>query len=97
MIAPLIKGRKAMRLALLSSFCATALAALMSAMSAAVAQPCSQGAGPRRARELVRRCLQVSPARRPPCNAANPCALIRDGIRRGCALLTTDAPAFCRG
>ncbi|MGH7052277.1 MAG: hypothetical protein ACREFK_02140 [Stellaceae bacterium] len=77
----------------LNPSCGVLLAALM---AAGVAQPCRQTAGPHRAQELVRQCLEVSPATHPPCNAANPCALIRDEIRRGCALLTSGAPAFCR-
>lgn len=33
---------------------------------------------------LVERCRAVSPATRPPCNAANPCALIQNEIDRSC-------------
>ena len=33
---------------------------------------------------LVERCRAVSPATRPPCNAANPCAMIQDEIDRSC-------------
>ncbi|MGD9883842.1 MAG: hypothetical protein AB7U95_27390 [Reyranella sp.] len=38
----------------------------------------------------------MSPATRPPCNEANPCALIVDEIKRGCALLPSGAPGFCK-
>jgi len=63
---------------------------------AALASPsCTETAGPQTARRLVEQCLQVSPATHPPCNAANACALIKDEIRRGCALLSKDAPTFC--
>ncbi len=56
---------------------------------------CLKTAGAVRANELVRRCLKVSPATHPPCNADNACSLIRDEIRRGCALLGAGAPDFC--
>jgi len=69
---------------------------LLIAMASAVsAQSCRQTAGLHRSRELVHQCLQVSPATRPPCNAANPCDLIVGEIKRGCAMLTTDVPLFC--
>lgn len=56
---------------------------------------CLKTAGAVRANELVRRCLKVSPATHPPCNADNSCSMIRDEIRRGCSLIGTGAPAFC--
>jgi hypothetical protein len=56
---------------------------------------CLKTAGAVRANELVRRCLKVSPATHPPCNAENACSLIRDEIKRGCALLGAGAPQFC--
>ncbi len=56
---------------------------------------CLKTAGAVRANELVRRCLKVSPATHPPCNAENACSLIRDEIKRGCGLLRADAPQFC--
>jgi hypothetical protein len=63
----------------------------------AVAEPsCDDTAGRAQAHRYVQQCLEVSPATHPPCNAANPCSLIRDEIRRGCALLGSTAPAFCR-
>lgn len=37
-------------------------------------------------------CRDVSSATRPPCNAANSCALIEDEIARSCALFDGDAP-----
>lgn len=69
---------------------------LISMASEVSAQSCRQTAGLQRSRELVRQCLQVSPATRPPCNSANSCDLIIDEIKRGCAMLTTDAPLFCK-
>jgi Putative peptidoglycan binding domain len=61
-------------------------------------QSCSQTAGPARAQELVRQCLQVSEATRPPCHADNPCSLIVDEIRRSCAMKRSSGialPAAC--
>jgi hypothetical protein len=72
-------------------------AALLAGGGAAHAAPsCAVSVGPERASIYVDRCLRVSPATHPPCNASNPCALILDEIRRGCALLPGHAPAFCR-
>ncbi len=58
-------------------------------------ESCLQSDGPVRANQLVNRCLQVSPATHPPCNAQNSCALIVSEIRRSCALIGQDAPGFC--
>ena len=73
---------------------------LAAAASAAAAQSCRQTAGPQRAQTMVRQCLQVSQATHPPCNAANPCDMIVDEIRHGCAELAEPGlsvrpPAFC--
>ena len=78
-----------------------AIAALLltSLADAAAATPrsCSREIGRRPAATLVRRCRDVSPATHPPCNALNPCALIRDEIARGCSLLDAgDRPGYCR-
>ena len=35
---------------------------------------------------LVERCVAVSPATHPPCNAANPCAMIQGEIDRACEM-----------
>jgi hypothetical protein len=59
-------------------------------------QSCAVSVGPQRAAEYVRQCLEVSPATHPPCNANNSCDLIIDEIVRGCALLSKDAPGFCK-
>lgn len=48
---------------------------------------CSAEIGANGANFLVTQCRAVSPATRPPCNAANSCAMIRNEIARGCALL----------
>jgi len=56
---------------------------------------CTKSVGKQVANELVRRCLQVSPATHPPCNAQNSCKLIEDEIQRGCGLLGEKAPTLC--
>jgi hypothetical protein len=56
---------------------------------------CLVSVGTKRSTELVRECVQVSPATHPPCNAQNACSLVVDEIRRGCGLLGQDAPEFC--
>ncbi|HXX17642.1 MAG TPA: DUF3011 domain-containing protein [Candidatus Eremiobacteraceae bacterium] len=58
---------------------------------------CVAQVGKARAEQMVKECLKVSPATHPPCNAQNSCELIEDEIRRSCALLGRDAPAFCGG
>jgi hypothetical protein len=58
---------------------------------------CVRAVGKQRSDQLVKQCLQVSPASHPPCNAQNSCELITDEIRRSCGLLGRDAPAFCGG
>jgi hypothetical protein len=52
---------------------------------------CAADIGESAARKLVAQCKAVSPATRPPCNAANSCAMIRNEVARGCALLGEDA------
>jgi hypothetical protein len=60
--------------------------------------PCNRSVDKAVADTLVRQCMQVSPATHPPCNADNACDLIRDEIKRGCAMIDKeDAPAFCAG
>jgi len=62
----------------------------------ALGQSCNATAGPQRAQELVRQCRDVSPATHPPCNGENACDLIISEIRRGCGMLTSDIPGYCR-
>lgn len=59
----------------------------------AVMQPlsCTAEIGSAAASRLVSRCVAVSPATRPPCNAANSCAMIRNEIARSCAMIGVDA------
>jgi hypothetical protein len=60
-------------------------------------RPCRETAGSRHAQELINRCLDVSPATHPPCNAHNPCTLIQSEIKRGCGFLPKEtAPSYCR-
>lgn len=46
--------------------------------------PCCTEIGEAAARRLVERCWDVSSSTRPPCNAVNPCALIREHIAWAC-------------
>ncbi len=45
---------------------------------------CTDAIGAAAATRLAERCTMVSPASHPPCNPANPCALIQDEIDRAC-------------
>jgi len=47
---------------------------------------CAQEIGQTPAQALAKTCRALSPATRPPCNAANSCALMQDEIARSCAL-----------
>jgi len=67
------------------------------AASAADTAACSKSAGQKTAELLVQQCQQVSPATHPPCNVANACELMIDEIKRGCAMIDKNAPAFCAG
>ncbi|WP_428153232.1 hypothetical protein [Brevundimonas sp.] len=60
--------------------------------------PCREAIGTTASARLVERCIQVSPATRPPCNAANPCDLIQGEIDRSCKLWERDGdpPAACK-
>lgn len=60
------------------------------------AQSCANALGKQKAAVLVQQCTQVSPATHPPCNADNACDLIRDEIKRGCAMLDKTSPDFCK-
>ncbi len=58
-------------------------------------ESCLLSAGAQRAAQLVEQCSQVSTSSHPPCNASNTCSLIIEEIKRGCSLITQDAPPFC--
>lgn len=63
-------------------------------------RPCRETLGEAASARLVQRCIAVSPATRPPCNAANPCDLIQGEIDRSCTLWTRDGetpPKECKG
>ena len=51
---------------------------------------CLAEVGEARSKRLVERCIQVSPATHPPCNNANPCAMIQGEIDRSCAMYGPD-------
>jgi hypothetical protein len=55
---------------------------------------CKADIGAVAAARRVAICRNVSPATRPPCNAANSCALIEDEIARSCALFDGKGPAM---
>jgi hypothetical protein len=75
-----------------------AIPGLSGAFAQQPAEACSRTIGAVRAKELVAKCLNVSPATRPPCHAANACAMIVEEIERGCGFLKGDptAPAYCK-
>jgi len=58
---------------------------------------CLSEIGKAASNRLVERCLMVSPATHPPCNAANSCQMIRDEIDRSCAMYGPEEkkPAEC--
>lgn len=58
----------------------------LAAAPAGEAGSCLAEIGAEASARLVERCIAVSPATRPPCNAANPCALIQGEIDRACAM-----------
>ena len=69
--------------------------------SAAAAQSCRQAAGAQRSHVMVNRCIKVTQAMHPPCNADNPCDYIVGEIKHGCAELaeagsTVRPPSFCQ-
>ena len=58
---------------------------------------CLAEVGAETSARLVQRCIAVSPATHPPCNAANPCAMIQGEIDRACGMYGPDEtrPAEC--
>ena len=74
---------------------------LVLAGAAGAQTECRAEIGPARARVLVDRCRQASPATHPPCNASNPCDMIRSEIVRGCAFIASTPgsekpPSWCK-
>jgi len=78
------------------TLCCLALILAAPAIAFGSEASCRATAGTDQAKRYVAMCLKVSPATHPPCNADNPCALIIDEIKRGCAMLDKDVPSFCR-
>jgi hypothetical protein len=68
---------------------------LLLAATPAVAGSCPAEIGRKAAACLVERCLEVSPATRSPCNAANACVLVESKIVHGCQIVAEDAPGWC--
>ncbi|MGN6423132.1 MAG: hypothetical protein ACTHLA_07485 [Asticcacaulis sp.] len=62
----------------------------VSTSSASMAGTCQAQIGDAAAQRLVERCLAVSPATHPPCNAQNTCEIIQGEIDRACALYGPD-------
>ena len=58
----------------------------LAAAPAGDAGSCLAEVGAEASARLVQRCIAVSPATHPPCNAANPCAMIQGEIDRACAM-----------
>ena len=58
---------------------------------------CLAEVGPEASARLVERCVAVSPATHPPCNAANPCEMIQREIDRACEMYAPGEarPAEC--
>lgn len=58
---------------------------------------CSADIGAAASAKLVERCIAVSPATHPPCNAQNACTLIQGEIDRSCAMYGPNEtkPAEC--
>ena len=58
---------------------------------------CLNDIGAEAAERLVRRCIAVSPATRPPCNVANSCEMIQGEIDRSCEMYAPGEakPAEC--
>ncbi len=62
------------------------------------AATCRDAVGEAASARLVQRCIAVSPATRPPCNALNPCEMIQGEIDRSCEMFPAgEKPAECAG
>lgn len=53
---------------------------------------CRDEIGPAAAKRLAAQCRDASPATHPPCNVVNPCAMMREEIRRSCELFEKSSP-----
>ena len=72
-------------------------AAVAALPASAQAGACRDAIGEAASARLVQRCIAVSPATRPPCNAVNPCTLIQGEIDRSCEMYAPGEvkPAEC--
>lgn len=62
------------------------------------AATCRDAIGEEASARLVQRCIAVSPATHPPCNALNPCEMIQGEIDRSCEMFPAgEKPAECTG
>ena len=64
--------------------------AISSTASSSSEGTCLSEIGKAASDRLVERCIMVSPATHPPCNAANSCQLIQGEIDRSCAMYDPD-------
>lgn len=53
---------------------------------------CRDEIGPVAAKRLAAQCRDASPATHPPCNVANPCAMMREEIERSCRMFEASNP-----
>lgn len=53
---------------------------------------CRDEIGPAAAKRLAAQCRDASPATHPPCNVANPCAMMREEIARSCKMFEASSP-----
>ena len=60
-------------------------------------QSCLQQLGTSQSEQLVKWCIESSPATHPPCNSENSCELIVSEIKRSCGFLkdAKKVPAYC--
>ena len=72
-------------------------ASVNSAVTSSIDGTCLSEIGKSASDRLVARCIMVSPATHPPCNAANSCQMIQDEIDRSCAMYGPEEkkPAEC--
>ena len=80
-----------------SSQSSMAIAAVSDVAAASSDGTCLSEIGKAASDRLVARCIMVSPATHPPCNATNSCQMIQDEIDRACAMYGPEEkkPAEC--
>lgn len=72
------------------------LRASVSRYAEEASRSCAEEIGAEAAQRMVQRCIAVSPATHPPCNAQNNCSMIQAEIDRNCQLGASRLPADCR-